>query len=87
MNVSKLAQAMNVTESDVNSLLNMVASSMQQDGFKDVFLSMSELERVNAVEAYVMAEVKKFSEFCMTLLTNQEKKSAFDQYIFSQLKK
>lgn len=87
MNTLKLAQAMGVTEKDVISLLNMVTSSMDQDGFKDVFLSMNEQDRVNAVEAYVMAEVKKFSEFCMTLLTNQEKKCAFDQYLFMKLKK
>lgn len=85
MNVSTLAQAMNVTEKDVLSLLNMVNTSLEQDGMKEIFLSMNEEGRANTVQAYVAAEVKKFSEFCVSLLTNTEKKSAFDQYMFSKL--
>lgn len=85
MNVSTLAKAMNVTESDVLSLINMVNTSLEQDGMKEIFLSMSEEERANTVMAYVAAEVKKFSEFCLSLLTNTEKKSAFDQYLFHKL--
>jgi hypothetical protein len=86
MNVSTLANQMNVTESDINSLLRMVSTSMSQDGMTNNFLAMSEAERVEVVNAYVKAEVKKFNEFCVTLLTNTEKKSAFDQYILFKLK-
>ncbi len=85
MNVSTLAKAMNVTENDVLSLINMVNTSLEQDSMKETFLSMSEEERTNTVMAYVAAEVKKFSEFCVSLLTNTEKKSAFDQYLFHKL--
>ena len=85
MNVSALAKAMNVTENDVTSLINMVNTSIEQDGMKEIFLSMNEDERTNTVMAYVAAEVKKFSEFCLSLLTNTEKKSAFDQYVFYKL--
>ncbi len=85
MNVSTLAKAMNVTENDVTSLINMVNTSIEQDGMKEIFLSMNEDERTNTVMAYVAAEVKKFSEFCLSLLTNTEKKSAFDQYMFYKL--
>lgn len=86
MNAQALAQMMNVTENDINSLLRMVTDSMLHDGMREHFLSMDEAERVETMNAYIQAEVKKFSEFCITLLTNQEKKSAFDQYLFSQLK-
>ena len=86
MNVTTLAQAMNVTESDVISLMNMVSTSLEQDGMKEIFLGMSEDERTNTTMAYAAAEVKKFSEFCMSILTNTEKKSAFDQYMFKKLK-
>lgn len=86
MNVQTLAKEMNVTVNDVESLLNMVVNSMDQDGMSKIILTMSETDRVDAVNAYVQSEVKKFSEFCTTLLINQEKKSAFDQYLFSQLK-
>lgn len=85
MNVTTLAQAMNVTEKDVLSLINMVSTSLEQDGMKEIFLGMSEEERTNTVQAYVAAEVKKFSEFCVSLLTNVEKKSAFDQYMLHKL--
>ena len=85
MNALTLAQAMNVTEKDVTRLLNMVVTSMTQDGFAEIFIDMSEFDRADAVNAYIQSEVKKFSEFCVTLMTNQEKKSAFDQYIYSQL--
>ena len=85
MNVSALAKAMNVTENDVTSLINMVNTSIEQDGMKEIFLNMNEDERTNTVMAYVAAEVKKFSEFCLSLLTNTEKKSAFDQYMFHKL--
>lgn len=86
MNVESLAKEMNVTVNDVNSLLNMVFNSMTQDGMSKIIVEMNELDRVEAVNAYVQSEVKKFSEFCFTLLTNQDKKSAFDQYLDSQLK-
>ncbi len=85
MNVTTLAQAMNVTEKDVLSLINMVNTSLEQDGMKEIFLGMKEEEWPRLIQAYVAAEVKKFSEFCVSLLTNTEKKSAFDQYIFSKL--
>ena len=86
MNVSALAQEMNVTTTDVESLLRMVCNSIEQDKMGEQLLEMNEADRVEFVSAYVHAEVKKFSEFCATLLTNQEKKSAFDQYLFAQFK-
>lgn len=85
MNVNTLAQAMNVTEKDVLSLINVVNTSLEQDGMKEFFLGMSEEERTNTVMAYVAAEVKRFSEFCVSLLTNSEKKNAFDQYLLHKL--
>lgn len=85
MNVTTLAQAMNVTEKDVLSLINMVNTSLEQDGMKEIFLGMNEEDRANTVLAYVAAEVKKFSEFCVSLLTNTEKKSTFDLYMFHKL--
>ena len=85
MNVSTLAKAMNVTEKDVLSLINIVNTSLEQDGMKEIFLGMNEEDRTNTVQAYVAAEVKKFSEFCVSLLTNKENKSAFDLYMFHKL--
>ena len=85
MDISTLAQALSVSEKDALSLISMVHDSLGQDGMKEIFLGMNEEERTNTIQAYVSAEVKKFSEFCVSLLTNTEKKSAFDQYLFHKL--
>ena len=84
--VESMAKAMGVTQADVLSLVIMVSASLTKDGMKDIFIGMDEAERTNTVCAYVAAEVKKFSNFCLSLLTNTEKKSAFDQYLFYKLK-
>lgn len=83
MNVATLATTMNVTENDVNSLLRMVSSAMIKDGIAEQVVTMSEEDRQYAVSAYVQSEVKKFHNFCVSLLTNTEKKSAFEQYVLT----
>ena len=85
MNVSELAKEIGVTEQDVLSLINMVVHSIKQDKMQDDVLSMDEEMRQMTVVAYISAEVKKFSEFCVSLLTNTEKKCAFDQYMLHKL--
>lgn len=85
MNISELAKSLNVKDSDLLSLVRMVASSLEKDSMKDIFLSMSEEERINTTQAYIAAEVKKFTEFCQSILTNTEKKNAFDQYMLYKL--
>jgi hypothetical protein len=81
MNIHEMAKEMGVKTSDVRSLLNVVSESIWQDGMRETFLGMSEDQRAEVAAAYVSAEVKKFSEFCMTLLTNTEKRSVFGQYL------
>ncbi len=85
--VESMAKAMGVTPSDASSLIKTVADSLAKDGMEDIFIGMNESERTNTIEAYVAAEVKKFNNFCLSLLTNTEKKSAFDQYMFYELKR
>ncbi len=84
MDAAKLAEVMGVTEADIDSLMRMVCESIEADGMRGHLLRASEEERVDIVKAYTKSEVKKFSEFCVSLMTNQEKKSAFDQYLFEQ---
>ena len=85
--INSMAQAMGVTPADVLSLAQMVSESLSKDGMKDIFIGMDEAERADTTCAYVSAEVKKFSDFCLSLLTNTEKKSAFNQYLFYKLNK
>lgn len=84
--IETMAKVMGVTSSDVLSLASMVSEALTKDGMKDIFIGMSEGERVNVTCAYVAAEVRKFSDFYLSLLTNTEKKSAFDQYLLTKLK-
>lgn len=85
MNVQQLAKEMGVTENDIYSLMNMALNSIKQDLAAEVFVNLSQEAQTEMVMAYVQSEVKKFNEFCMTLLTNSEKKRAFDLYIFDRL--
>lgn len=84
--IETMAKVMGVTSSDVLSLASMVSEALTKDGMKDIFIGMSEGERVNVTCAYVAEEVRKFSDFYLSLLTNTEKKSAFDQYLLTKLK-
>ena len=83
--IEPIARAIGVDTPDVLSMVNIVQNSIEQTGMREIFLGMSEAERINIVQAYTSAEVKKFNEFCVSLLTNTEKKSAFDQYLFHKL--
>lgn len=84
MDAIKLAALMGVAEGDVNSLMRMVCESIEADGMRRHLLEMSVEDRVETVNAYTQSEVKKFSEFCVAIMTNQEKKNAFDLYLFDQ---
>jgi len=86
VSTESMAKAMGVTPKDVSSLLAMVGDSLIKDGMKDIFIAMNEDDRSYTTCAYVSAEVKKFGNFCLSLLTNTEKKSAFEQYMFYKLK-
>lgn len=85
-NTETMAKVMGVTSSDVLSLASMVSEALTKDDMKDIVFGMSEGERVDVTCAYVAAEVRKFSDFCLSLLTNTEKKSAFDRYLLTKLK-
>lgn len=85
MNVKKLAEEMQVTEKDVLSLVKMVADKLEEEKVKDGFLNMSQADQVEFAKAYASAEIKKFCEFCVSLLTNEEKKNAFDNCLSKKL--
>ena len=86
MNAAALAKELSVTEQDVLSLGSMIYSSLKQDDMEQTLVDMSEQDRIETITAYTQAEIKKFSAFCVSLLANTEKKSAFDQYMVYKLK-
>lgn len=77
---------MQVTEKDVLSLVKMVADKLEEEKVKDGFLNMSQADQVEFAKAYASAEIKKLCEFCVSLLTNEEKKSAFNTYLHNKLR-
>ena len=90
MNINQLAKELNVTVADVESLMQKVCTSISQDDAVELTTQLSESEltefiSAEFISAYVESEVKKFSEFCITLLTNTEKRSAFDQYLMHNM--
>lgn len=86
MNVQTLAAAMNVTEDDVMSLTNMTITELKADKMVEILLNSTEEQRSEITMAYMSSAVTKFQNFCVTLLTNEEKKSAFSLYVLSLVK-
>lgn len=86
MNTSEMAKILNVTETDLMMLLNSVVESIKTDKAVDCFLGMSESERVEMSQAYIVHAVKKFESFVTSYITNQDKKQSFNEYIFELLK-
>ena len=86
MNVQALAATMNVTENDVISLVNMTITELKADKMVEILLNSTEARRAEITMAYMSASVTKFQNFCVTLLTNEEKKNAFSLYVLSLVK-
>ena len=86
MNVQTLAAAMNVTENDVMSLINMTITELKADEMVEILLNATEEERAEITMAYMQASVTKFQNFCVSLLTNEEKRNAFSLYVLSLVK-
>lgn len=85
MNIQEIAKECGVTVTDILSLVGMITNSLKQDNMHHVILEASESERVEYVSAYLSSEVTKFKNFCFSLLTNTDKKCAFDQYMFNKM--
>lgn len=81
MQLSKLAKATGVAETDVNCLLQSVASAMIKDKAGDVFLAADEDHQTQMVQAYVDHAVKKFQEFKVTMRTNDKARSEFQALV------
>lgn len=86
MNTLALAQAMNVTENDVMSLINMTMNEIKSDKMVGTLLNATQEEQQEITMAYMSAAVTKFQNFCVTLMTNEEKRNAFNLYVLSLAK-
>lgn len=86
MDIKTLAEIMNVDVIDVEMLLNSIVNSIKKDKVTDCFIGATEKERVEITEAYMMDAVKKFQQFCVEYITNQDKNKSFNEYMFTILK-
>ena len=86
MNITQLAQSMNVSETDLMCLAQSVANSIEQDKAAKSFVNMSEEDRVKMTEAYVVYANKKMQEFVTIYQLNTAARSSFSHKIFADLK-
>ena len=84
--IKDIAKELGVKTSDVESLMRMITTSFANDFSLRDFSKMSQEQFEDTLNAYITHEVKKFSDFCLSLLTNEEKKDAFNSYVISKLK-
>lgn len=85
--INQLAEQLGVTTKDLNSLLTIVSSSLEQDGMVQYFIRCTEQERLDITQAYIRAEVDKFKKFCEGILVSQDKKDCISLYVFERLKR
>ena len=86
MNITQLAQSMNVSETDLMCLAQSVANSIEQDKAANAFVNMSEEDQVKMTETYVVYANNKMQEFVTIYQLNNSARSAFQQKIFEDLK-
>lgn len=62
-NISTIAKQFNVSENALRGFAQSVILSMKADSVDDAFLLMNEADRIELVEAYSMAAIKKMQTF------------------------
>lgn len=83
--VNQLAQLLNVTENDAKSLLTLVMNALEKDKMIEYYVNASQEAQAEIIQAYTAAEVKRFNEFCVSLLTDDRKKTAVALYCLERL--
>lgn len=86
MDTKELSLLLGVSEKYVISFASMILNEMKKDNIDDNFLSLSEKQRCEVIQAYGSFVVNKFYEFYITYTTNTDVKSIFNDMIFANLK-
>jgi galactose-1-phosphate uridylyltransferase len=79
----KLAETLNVSETDLMCLAQSVANSIEKDGAADVALQNQDTFGVEIVKAYIPVAAKKYDTFVSTYLTNPDAANSFKQSVLS----
>ena len=77
--LNALAIALQVTNRDLECLVNSVFSEISKDGLSEHFCMLStQEERGEIIKAYVSHANIKFRDFAISYMSNEEKKEAFN---------
>lgn len=67
-------------------LAKQVAQALEHDGVREIFLAMTEEQRIDICLAYAESEVKKFNLFFQHYMTNTKVKETFRGAVFDLIK-
>lgn len=85
MNIEQLAKEMNVTVNDVMNLAQSVMNYLIHDEIGETFLTMSQDQQVETIQAYVSHAVRKMKEFQISYMTNTDVKALFNDMVYGRL--
>lgn len=85
MNSKQLAKELNVSESTLMRLVEIVGEAIVSDHAVDAFAEMNEDEQNDMCLAYTAHVVKKLRDFHMTYITKPNFKKSFDDYVYEKL--
>lgn len=83
--IKELAKSMGVSETDVLCLAQSVVNSIKQDGAADAFSNLSDADRVELTEGYIVHAVRKVKQFTSIYRVNSMARDAFNQTVFCNL--
>lgn len=86
MNIEQLAKEMNVTVFVVENLTKSILNYLQHDDVAERFLTMSEAQQIETIQAYVLYAVNKMKEFQISYMTNTDVKALFNDMVYGALK-
>jgi hypothetical protein len=77
INIRTLAQQFGVSESDLESFAQSIVLDMKKDSVDDAAKLMTDAEKVDVVQAYAAASIKKTQRFVNSYIANPEAADAF----------
>ena len=82
MNISELANSMNVSENDVKNLMKIVANEIPPSAL----LNKSDEEKNAVFQSALIKAVDKFQSFANSLLTRSDLKETFSLKVLADIK-
>lgn len=83
--IKQLAKDMGVSESDVLCFARSIANSITKDRAADFFVSTSEQNQCDMVQAYAAHAVRKINEFHTSYMTDSRVNSLFNDMVYASV--